>query len=89
MGTLNEFALSLHKDRDRLREVNKELLAACRFALEHVFDPPKGWYPADVFPDKDGTVEQQIERGRDAGPAYVSRAREMLRAAIAKATGEQ
>ena len=62
-----------------------DMAEACKFALEHVFNPPKGWYPESVFPDKPGDVEQQIEDGRDPGAAYVSRAREMLQAALRKA----
>ena len=59
-----------------------DIAAALRFALKHVFDAPRGWYPASVFPDEPGTVEEQIAAGRDSGSAFAARAREMLRAAL-------
>ena len=62
--------------------MTNKLAEVLRFALENVFDEPNGWYPADIFPDKPGTVDEQIEAGRDEGAARAARSRALIRAAI-------
>ena len=67
----------------RAESIIAEQRTAMAFTLSNIFDPPNGWYSDDVFPDMPGTPEEQIEAGRDPGPAYVSHARARLRAALA------
>ena len=73
----------------RAEKIIADKNAAMAFTLANVFDRPNGWYPEDVFPDMPGTPEEQIEAGRDHGPAYVSHARARLRAALALTLDEE
>lgn len=76
LGNMTERVAELDAENARLRE-------AIEFTLDRIFDGENGWYPESVFPDDPRTIEEQIDAGRDYGPACASKAREMMRAALA------